>query len=686
VTDRSDDSTWRRASSRYAWLVVLLAAWLLAGLALIGRADNEGLLADVAVSPYHVPAYAALIVLLGYVLITIDRGRLRHSSWRRSFPRHYDGLVFGGACAVAWIVADLLWREAFGIRPGVEGTLAPTRLLIPIALALVASGPVRDALAGPSDGLADPSDVPVGPAGTPDASEEARLGPTGASRATPPMAPAVIATGLVAIAIGGLFGVFNPVSHSLGARTGIPPQDLSEIWVMDADGSRQTRLLPAPGAGIDYSWPAWSPDGSRLAYTQWRNAPGLAYNESGDQQSASIWTMAPDGTDARLVVDSAPGQAWVPAWSPDGASIAYTSSPSGNTAASVPGAAAEPEPNQAPGSVGPPPLTHGEQIWIVGADGSNPTQLTDDPGNNEGAAWSPDGRRLAFASDRTGGSHLWVMNADGTGQSQLTDGPGADWLPSWSPDGSRIAFTSDRDGDFEIWTMAADGSGLAQLTNDPAGDWAPVWSPDGSRITFTSDRGGPADIWSMEAGDGSDPLNLTDSPERVDGEWSNSWSPDGGQLAYASAAVLPEVDTPLVTEDLAVAGTLLFAVLLGLVALVLVRFEAPFGSFSVVLVMNVGFAAFVSDQWRFLPATIVFGLLLDAAVWISGVRWRSWVAAAGLPLALALSVGLTLAVTGELAWSPTLFIGVALACMLIGAGLAFGAGLGRPASGASAPP
>jgi hypothetical protein len=141
--------------------------------------------------------------------------------------------------------------------------------------------------------------------------------------------------------------------------------------------------------------------------------------------------------------------------------------------------------------------------------------------------------------------------------------------------------------------------------------------------------------------------------------------------------VLPAVDTPLVTEDLAVAGTLLFSVLLGIAALVLVRLGAPFGSFTVVFIMNVAFAAFVSGQWRFLPAAVVLGLLLDVAVRLAGARWRTWVAATGLPLVLVLDVGLTLAVTGELAWSPTLLVGVALVSVLIGSALAVGSGLAR---------
>ena len=94
-------------------------------------------------------------------------------------------------------------------------------------------------------------------------------------------------------------------------------------------------------------------------------------------------------------------------------------------------------------------------------------------------AWSPDGEKIAFASERDEDAEIYVMNADGSGQTRLTDVEGGDhWPPTWSPEGDRITFTSDGAEEVgEIYVMNADGSGLTQLTDDPATDAFPAWRP-----------------------------------------------------------------------------------------------------------------------------------------------------------------------------------------------------------------
>jgi Tol biopolymer transport system component len=101
----------------------------------------------------------------------------------------------------------------------------------------------------------------------------------------------------------------------------------------------------------------------------------------------------------------------------------------------------------------------------VKADGSGLRNLTPKPVGAAYAdpAWSPDGRKIAFVSDRDGNSEIYVMNANGSGQRSLTRNPAYDADPAWSPDGRKIAFVSNRDGNYGVYVMNADGSGQRRL-------------------------------------------------------------------------------------------------------------------------------------------------------------------------------------------------------------------------------
>ena len=91
---------------------------------------------------------------------------------------------------------------------------------------------------------------------------------------------------------------------------------------------------------------------------------------------------------------------------------------------------------------------------------------------------------------------IYVMNADGSGLTRLTNNSAHDYEPAWSPDGAKITFYSDRDGNYDIYVI--DGSGLANLTNNSSKDRYPAWSPDGAKIAFTSDRDGQWEIYVMK--------------------------------------------------------------------------------------------------------------------------------------------------------------------------------------------
>lgn len=214
------------------------------------------------------------------------------------------------------------------------------------------------------------------------------------------------------------------------------------------------------------------------------------------------------------------------------------------------------------------------QIYRVRADGSELVKLTDGATGGTGADWSPEGRRIVYASqgdlyvmseDGTGRvpvtqtsmhderhprwspdgtrilfarvtvdgsgirSELFTVRPDGTDELQLTSSGDFHAYPAWSPDGSRIAFQRNRIEGDHIYVMNSDGSGVRQLTSGGPRNLHPDWSPDGTRIVFS--RGDDNyDLYTVQP-DGSDLRRITDTPAV---ELTPAWSPDGTRLAFAS--------------------------------------------------------------------------------------------------------------------------------------------------------
>lgn len=258
------------------------------------------------------------------------------------------------------------------------------------------------------------------------------------------------------------------------------------ISVMNADGSNQTWLTESIEYGI-YDWvkPRWSPDGVKIAFTSSRQ-----------DFTNEIYVIDKDGNNLTRLISGVTDSFF--AWSPDGTKIAFDIY---------------------------------SNIYVMDVDGNNVIQLTFNDNYNSNPTWAPDSYQIAYRSccwpesiylTNIDGSNHTALLEDGSYPSWSPDGTRMSFSPSWSPDGTIIAFSIYGD----IYVLELDGNNLMQITNAIKIDYEIFWAPDSKRIAFTSSEEKKYDVYVIDI-DGSNLIRLTD--EAIS---QPSWSPDGMKITF----------------------------------------------------------------------------------------------------------------------------------------------------------
>ena len=247
--------------------------------------------------------------------------------------------------------------------------------------------------------------------------------------------------------------------------------------------------------------PDISPDGNSITFV---------YAEDASNDVREIYSSDIGGSNVRQLTSFAEARIKKgPVWSPDGRKIAFHAD-----------------------------IDEGAQVFVIDADGSNLTQLTDLGGYSVDPRWSPEGDQIVF-NNLTEGSkvQIWIMNQDGSQVRPLHNPDGQNWYPRVTSNGD-IIFTSDLNHEedyYDIFLMRPDGSNLRQLTSITAINWFPEYSPDETRIVFHSNvddsqlsDSGDFNLYMMNA-DGTGLRRLTELPGQ---ELHAKWHPSGHSLIF----------------------------------------------------------------------------------------------------------------------------------------------------------
>jgi Tol biopolymer transport system component len=316
------------------------------------------------------------------------------------------------------------------------------------------------------------------------------------------------------------------------------------IWIADDQGRNAQQVSLDSSEAVSHVAPRWSPDGRRIVYQEVEHTrfdiravdvatrASVNVTDDGFQDVNPVWDRS-----GRAIYYSSYRAGGMNVWRMP---VADDGRPTGPPHQVTTGAGQDVQLSapSADGRLAFTVLQLNADLWRLPVDPASgrprgvPEAVVATTREDSRGAWSPDGRWIAFNSDRAGDMNIWIHSlADGTDR-QLTRGPGGDYQPHWSPDGRRLAFFSARGGNADVWTVELADGRLRQLTTSPWLDINPMFSPDGGRIAFQSDRQGRMELWMMSAdGTGQRQLSTVGSTGHFE-----VWTPDGRSVLFHAAS------------------------------------------------------------------------------------------------------------------------------------------------------
>ncbi len=541
VTSESRE-TYPPGGLRFDWINMLLALLWLGGLYIDGWAHNHGKVDNTFFTPWHAILYSTFGLIGIFLTLNAVRNLTRGYKLRRALPEGYVLSLLGVLVFAFAGVFDFFWHSVFGFEANTAALLSPAHLFLALGFMLVMSGPLRSRWLS----------IPAG------------------SRPTWREAGPLIGSAICVLAVLSFFTQFaHPVDNVMAAGKASNFGSASDLYLMNADGSGQTRLTI--NTQLAYIDPVISPDGKKIVYRAGQH----------DADISDLFVMNADGSGTPTQITHDLGWQRTPSFSPDGKTIAFIASGAG--------------------------VTDHTELYTASLDGSNLTRLTTTPnGWRWGTSWSPDGKQITYSSNQTGNWAIYTMNADGSNPVRLTQSSTDNYGPSWSPDGKLIAFTGSQDDAEYLFTIKPDGSGLTRVGDKPGS--LPHWSPDGKRLSYLGTVDGIDQVFVINA-DGSGAANLTRNTALSSD--SPIWTPDGAKIIFTAGGHTASASESTL-QAYGIASILLQSgLVIGMLLWLTRRWRLPVGAVALIIIVINLLASVFSDRYFLLPGIVVAALIAE---------------------------------------------------------------------------